>query len=239
MQYNGESNNQDICTLADKFAKTDDTSFSLEEKTLYANLGSRLIMHEAHKSTGAWKYDDKNQTDIPLATTNLVSGQRLYTLPVDSSFIEGVYYLNNDGNVWEKVHPISLQEIPEAEPEFENDNGIPRYYRLIGDQIKLYPASNYNETDGLQIAYSRDISTFSTTDTTKTPGWDQQFHDILAIYMAYQYELSNHITTPTGKVPHEEQWVNALEQFRKHYSMKFNEMFPPRIKVDYKFNDYI
>lgn len=236
MQYNSHATNQDICSLADLLTKQNSTSFPLTEKTAYANMGNRIILSEIHQIFG-WKYDDRNNTDFPIATTNLVSGQDDYALPIDISYLQAVYFKDSAG-IWTKLLPITLETINEreAEPEFETTDGLPRFYRPIGNSIKIYPASDTSRDASLMIEYSRDISTFATTDTTKTAGFDLQFHEAIAVYMAYQFAMVNLLPNFSALT---EQWIDYLARIKRHYLQKWQEMYPNRIKVDYQFNSYL
>lgn len=237
MQYSGNSTGQDIVSLSNLLSKQNDTSFPLTEKTVFANMGNRLILSEIHNAYGGWKYDDRNNTDFPIATTDLTSGQTDYSLPIDIGYLNAVYWKDSAGN-WEKLIPLTLEDInrKEAEPEFENENANPTYYRPIGNSIKIYPASDTTVEDGLMIEYTRDISTFATTDTTKTPGFDVMFHEALAVYIAYQFAQINQTRFKESITA---QWVDYLARIKRHYSQKYKDLYPTRIKIDYKFNEYI
>ena len=238
MQYNSNATSQDIVSLANALVKQDNTSFPLTEKTLYANIGNRLILTEIHNAYGGWKYDDRNNTDFPIATTDLNSAQSNYALPVDTTQLNGVY-VKYSNDVWDKLEPITLEEINarEAEPEFETTDGVPRYYRVLSNSIILYPASDTTVTDGLMVEYSRDISTFATTDTTKTAGFDPIFHEAIAYYIALQYAKINLNSERINDLQND--WANYLLKIRKHYSRKFKDLYPPKIKVTNPINHFI
>jgi len=242
MQYNSNSTSQDIVSLSNLFTKQNNTSFPLTEKTIYANMGNRIILTEIHDAYGGWKYDDKNNTDFPIATTNLVANQVDYALPLDTVQLNGVYFLEEGTtNTWTKLVPITLEEINrlEAEPNFNNTPSIPQYYRVLSNSIKIYPAADFSQDSSLMVEYSRDVSTFSTTDTTKTPGFDPIFHEAIAVYIAYQFNAINMITLPTGSTPKEKEWNDFLARIRRHYSQKFKDMFPARMKVNNSLSGYL
>lgn len=240
MQYNSNATGQDIVTMAEKKSLSNSVSFPIAEKTLYANEGSKIIWGWIHAAYGGWAFDDSNQTDFPEATTQLTSGQVDYLLPVDNDLIKGVS-IKNQGNVWYDLEPITLEEIQDmgfSEAQFMNVASTPTYYRLIGNSVKIYPAANYTQSASLKIWEDREILLFTTTDTTKYPGWIAAFHEALATYMALQYAGNN--TTPqliklqrewdgneasTGK---EGGYKKAIKSY---YSRRFAEMFPPRITV--------
>lgn len=239
MQFNSHSTNQDMVSLSNLFTKQNNTSFPLAEKVIYANMGNRIILTVIHEAYGGWKYDDKNNTDFPIATTELTANQTSFPLPVDTNQLNGLYVLTpNTTDNWTKLTPITLEQINqmEAEPNFNNTASVPQYYRALSNSIKLYPASDTTVDAGLMVEYSRDISTFTTSDTTKTAGFDTIFHEAIPVYMAYQFAQIN--TLPNLKSL-TEQWVDYLVRIKKHYVQKFKDMYPTRMTINNDLADYI
>lgn len=239
MQYSNHATSQDLVSLANTLTKQNNTSFPLTEKTTYTNMGNRIILTEIHNAYGGWKYDDRNNTDFPIATTNLVANQTDYALPLDAMHLHGVYFLTEGTTTnWTKLIPLTLEEINQidAEPNFNNTPTVPQYYRAIGNSIKIYPAADWSANDALMIEYTNDVSTFATTDTTKTPGFDQVFHEALAIYMAYQFAQVNYLANLKSLT---EQWIDYLARIKRHYSQKFKDLFPARLRVNKDLTDYL
>lgn len=239
MQFNSHATGQDICTLADKLTKQNVITYPLTEKVTDANTACKIILTEIHNAYGGWKYDDRNNTDFPIATGQLVSGQSDYSLPVDTNMLNGVYILQEGStDNWDKLIPITLEEINriEAEPAFQTTNAIPTYYRAIGNSVKIYPASDYTQDASIMIEYSRDISSFATTDTTKTAGFDSIFHEAIAYYMAQQFASINVLAIAKER---KEEWQEWLLRIKRHYSQKFRDLFPPRMRIRNDINDYI
>lgn len=239
MQFNSHATNQDMVSLANLFTKQNNTSFPLAEKVIYANMGNRIILTAIHEAYGGWKYDDRNNTDFPIATTDLNADQVDYALPLDTNQLNGVYVLTpNTTTSWTKLTPVTLEEINriEAEPNFNNTSSIPQYYRPLGNSIKIYPASSTTITAGIMVEYSADVSTFATTDTTKQAGFDTIFHEAIPVYMGYQFGQVNGLPNLKSLT---EQWVDYLARIKKHYVQKFKDMYPMRIKVNNNLSDYI
>lgn len=236
MQYNSHATNQDIVTMAEKLVSANSVSFPIKEKTLYANQACRLIWSWIHEAYGGWLYDDSNNTDFPEATTTITSGQTDYALPTEASFIQGVSVKNTDG-VWHKLQPITLEQIQEieAESEFMKTSSIPRYYRLLAKSIKLYPPSNFTQSASLKIHEAREISGFSTTDTTKTPGFDSQYHEAVPTYMALQYAKINGLPNKNDLM---QDWLIYEKTIKSDYRRRFAELFPARITVRDVTRDY-
>lgn len=227
MQYNSHSTGQDIVTMSEKLTKSNSTSFPIAEKTLYANEAMRWIWSWIHESYGGWLYDDKNNTDLPEATRTLTSGQEDYTIPTDASFINGVSF-KDQGGTWHALKPVTLEQIQEGGPEaeFYDTDGMPVAYRPIGNVIKIYPASNFTQSASLKLHYIRDMSAFTTTDTTKTPGFDTAHHEAVPTYMGLQYARINQLQ---NKDDLEKQWLGYEQRIKQDYSRRFAEMFPPRM----------
>lgn len=241
MQYSGNSTSLDIVTLAEKKSLSNSVSFPILDKTLYANEGSKIIWSWIHEAYGGWSFDDLNQTDFPESTTTLTANQSDYALPVDAEFVKGVSIKNNGSSVWYPLSPVTLEQMQDhnfSESQFLSTASQPKYYRMIGNSIKLYPASNYTQAASLKLFYDRDLLLFSTTDTTKVPGWATAFHEALATYMALQYAKIN--ATPQ-LLQLQKDWdgnedVTGREggykkAIKNYYSRRFAEMFPPRITV--------
>lgn len=145
--------------------------------TAFANQSLSEVWHSIF-TTSKWQFDDSNQTDLPQATTNLVSGTQKYALPTGALTIERIEIADSEGNFF-VLTPLYLHEINEAVSEFFEGGGSPRYYRLIGNTIELFPAPNYNYTNGLKVYFDRGMVTFASSDTTKTPGFASEYHDLV------------------------------------------------------------
>lgn len=239
LQYNSQSDGQDICTHSDNLVKTDSTSFPLTVKTQYANEALRIIWQDIFYSYGGWIYDDTNLTDLPEATTNLVSGQQFYSLPLDSDSLMGVEF-QNVGGTWITLVPVTLEKIKQegyAESEFYKTSSTPMFYRPVANGFKLYPPSSVSQSASLRIHINRDVSSFVSTDTTKVPGFDAPFHYGVPIYIGLKFAQVNGLSIAGGtlrggyKTGLYSDWFEFRENLKKHYSERFRQMFPPRMRV--------
>lgn len=247
MQYNGETNNQDIVSLADDLAKSNSSSFPIKKKTLYANMGMREIWGWIFEAYGGWHYDDLNNTTEPEATTTLTADQRQITLPLDSAHLMGVAYKDTSGS-WHRIFPITLEKIQEqaAESEFMKTSGNPLYYRPVSNGFILYPAANFTQAASLKIYISRDISAFLITDTTKEPGFASEFHEAVPTFMALRYAKINSLKSATdlqelwdgneSKTGREGGYKSRVKSF---FGNRFRQLFPQRMRTGDPVRDYI
>lgn len=148
-------------------------------------------------ASGTWQFDDSNNTDYPIITTNIVSGQRDYSFTTDgsSNLVLGVYrvLLANSNGVFAEIQPVD-----QATPNTNNNDttsfisganttGTPNRYDKFSNGIFLDPIPNYNYTGGLKLFVNREASHFVTSDTTKKPGFAGSFHEYLVLKVSYEF----------------------------------------------------
>jgi hypothetical protein len=154
----------------------------LKQVTALVNIASSEVWHLLFRSNQGWKYDDSNNTDLPQATQTLQAGVSKYSLPTGVMGVDRIEIMDNTGN-YRRVTAITQDTLGNRGiDEFYKTDGFPRYYRLIGSSIELFPApatANVTTVAGLKVYFDRGSSTFVSTDTTKTPGFASEYHDLI------------------------------------------------------------
>lgn len=227
MVFNGDANNMDICTLADLPNKTNDTSFPLWKKAMYANMGMRAIFREIYKIYGGWTAQDSNVTDLDEVATNLLNDGTQFYAFATAQWISGVEYMDENGEKFPLI-PITLEKIREmgyAEDEFYETAANPQYYRPVKNGIKIYPSSDVAVTNGLIVKIgAQDIAPFTPSSTTTQPGYDSLAgHEVLATYMAMMYSDEN---DNSNFAKRELAWQRGVVGIVAHYKRKFMEIKP-------------
>ena len=74
-----------------------------------------------------------------------------------------------------------------------NVEGQPYQYDKTATGLFLDPIPSANVTSGLKVYVSREGSYFTTSDTTKKPGFAGLYHDYLILEPAYQYARANRL----------------------------------------------
>jgi hypothetical protein len=141
------------------------------------------------RSQDAWDFDDKNNTDFPILTTNLVASQQDYQLPAPAIEIKRAE-ITYDGINWYKLIPFDVNESSEALSTAtiaQNFATTTPYYDLQYGSLFLYPIPSSSVTGGLKLYTTRNVTQFTASDTTKEPGIDRLFHDYLAIGASYDW----------------------------------------------------
>jgi hypothetical protein len=197
----------------------------LQDFTNFTNITLSRIWHTVFLATGSWEYDDSNYSDLPQATANLVSGTSKYALPSPTLTIKRVEMKDSSGE-WFVLTPLLRDEIKVAIDEYRVADGLPTSYRLLGDTMEIFPASNYNSTGGLKVYFDRGSVSFSTTDTTKTAGFASEYHDLVPLGASLEW-LKIHLPEWTGTAQFKEDYAIRIQQLKEYY----NRRFPAKKKI--------
>ena len=187
-----------ISELRDKtnlLTGTNDTSLPEADFLLYINNAYERVVQLIMQTDGRWQWDDTNQSDLPIATATLTSGQQDYTLAVTHLEILRIEAKDTNGN-WYQIQPLDQADLKGiALDEFmETDAEVISYYDILGSSIFLYPAPNYTQAASLKVYFQRPPVLFSSSDVstgTKAPGFNSLYHGLLPLWAAYEYALAN------------------------------------------------
>lgn len=189
-------------------------SDKLLEFTRLLNVRYRMADTEIWKAVGDWDFDDSNQITLPIATTTLVVSQHDYPIPTTARIIERVEIKDANGN-WSLVGQIDKSQFKyESMTEFEETDGLPQYYDMVGNSLYLYPApsSLAATTSALKLYASRDVIGFSTTlnatTTAVEPGFNNHFHRYISAGASYDWCLSKGLQ----KAPFLKQQVDEISR---------------------------
>jgi len=145
------------------------------------------------------KWDDTNQTDLPIATVNLVSGQSDYKIAQDDNSLDILnitnvrIYSSATATLYVDLEEMTVDDYRAVEAMSPNttSTGLPSHFLKRGNVIFLYPQPNYSATNGIKLFFEREASYFASTDTSKEPGIPRPFHALLPLYASYNWLLVN------------------------------------------------
>lgn len=179
-----------------------------------------------------WSFDDNNYTDLAIAQTNIVSGQRDYQFALEHLEIEKVLIQTPDGT-WKEIKPLSQTENKQTFYENNTGNtGVPTRYEKRGSTIFLDVVPDYNGTNSLKVFFSRGASYFVSTDTTKVAGFASPFHKYIPNHMKAHYAIDRQM--PIGKNLYELLQVEE-SSIRDFYSNRSKDE-RPKLSVTYQNN---
>lgn len=156
-----------------------------------ANNALERIVSLINSADGRWQFDDTNNTDQPIATTDLVLNQKDYALSTSHLEITRAEIKDANGN-WQKLIPIDQSDVyNQSLTDFLKTTGTPVYYDKLANSVFLYPSPNYAQAASLKLYFERGPSYFITSDTTKSPGINTLFHDLIPYWIAYNFAIAN------------------------------------------------
>lgn len=171
----------------------------LKEYTVDANLALDDFTKLAIKSSGTWQFDDSNQSDYPIITTDLVANQRDYSFTTDGNgnyILEVLKVLVADSSgVFRELTAVDSQSSSDTKGYWDGQNttGTPLTYDKTANSIFLDPIPSYSYAGGLKVYISREPSYFIYTDTSRVAGVPGIFHKYLALKPAQDYARRNNL----------------------------------------------
>ena len=134
------------------------------------------------------------------------------------------------GGDWRILKPFTIGDTVEAIAKMNDTDGEPTHYRLLGDVIELYPVPNYASTDGLKVYFTRSSVNFDYSDSTQSPGFNKNYHDILVLGPSIKWlkiKQPNSSTLPLLA----QEYMERRSQLLDFYSMRFADNLPPKVKT--------
>ncbi|MCH7771856.1 MAG: hypothetical protein IIA49_12710 [Bacteroidetes bacterium] len=146
------------------------------------------------RADNRWQWDDNNQSDLPIATAALVSGQNDYGIAAGTflRITKVAVRRSVSDTTYTELVPVDIHDSIARRifEEKSTTDGTPVMYDKTANSILLEPAPNYASSDGLKIAYQRVPDYFTTSDTTQQPGFAEIFHRFLSLGACFDYALS-------------------------------------------------
>lgn len=156
-----------------------------------ANNALERMVSLINAADGRWQFDDTNNTDLPIATTDLVLNQQDYSLATSHLEITRVELKDASGN-WQLLQPIDQTDVyNQSLTDFMKTTGTPVYYDKLANSVFLYPTPNYAQSGSLKLYFERGPNYFLTSDTSKQPGFNTLFHDLIPMWIAYNFAIAN------------------------------------------------
>jgi len=194
---------QVVSQIRKRTGNTTTDDYSASDLTTDINLAYDRVLSLIFKADGRWQFDDSNQTDYPIITTNLVSGQRDYSFTTDENgnLVLDIYkvMIKDANGVYVELLPVDQQSRDSIENPImsmvdgRDLTGQPNKYDKSANSIFLDVIPNYNSTGGLKIWINREPSYFTTSDTTKKAGFAGIFHEYLVVRPAWIYATDHNL----------------------------------------------
>lgn len=227
MQFSDTTNLNGLIQSCEEWSRLGLAQISGDTNTL--KRFTRLINNNYHKivtmifdSMDGWDFDDHNHGDRGfIKTYNLVKDQQYVQLPTSDKILKVKRAeITFDGVTTYKMAPIDIGEYGGVSTASEIANEFSQsepFYDMIGQYVYIYPIPDAAVTNGLTLWISREIDEFTTADTTQEPGFDEPFHEMLAVGASRDYALQEGL-------PHAGDLNAVLQDYelrlRRYYSDK-------------------
>jgi hypothetical protein len=207
IKFNDTSNINGLVQLYEEEIGADvgdisDNPTKLKQFTARVNAALDRYFAIAIQASGTWQLDDSNHTDYPFITTDLVSGQRDYSILTDGSgnLVLDIYkvMVKDEAGIYHEIRPVDQQrDSAESFYSGQNQTGVPAIYDKTANGIFLDFIPSYNSDDGLKIFINRESSYFVSTDTTKTAGYPYH-QEYFYLKPAYDNARRNNLSITTS-----------------------------------------
>lgn len=178
--------------------KANTVSYPIADVVRNANNGLDTVVTLILGADGKWQFDDTNATDLPIGSTDIISGQQDYSFDEEYLVIKSIEISDQYGN-WRRLIPLDNDDLlkTQALSALDLQSGNPTHYDKMGESIILYPIPNYNlrldeeGTAGIRAYFQRKISYFEITDTDKEPGFAKHLHKYISLCIQKGYAKAN------------------------------------------------
>ena len=188
--------------------------YSLVDRVRNVNTAWDEAVAELYKADPNHLWDDTTNTDFPIATTTLTSGLDHYTMLDSSLVVHRVRMKDAQGN-WITLVPKLRRELTDTEL---NATGTPDKYFKLGEAIFPLPVPDYGVAAGVELTFQRGGNHFVSGDTTKSPGFNSQFHQILSVSAALKYALANGMSEKVKVL--QEMKEDIRQKMVEHYQLR-------------------
>lgn len=198
MVFSDTTLGQGIVQDTDFLCGTDRNTYPLAQIVRNSNRAMDKAVSLILKSDGRWQWDDSNQTDLPIATADLASGQNDYSFAVSHLRIEKVMIKDGASGGWKELGKLDITDpdisayLTGTQP---SSTGVPVGYDFKANSLFLFPSPSYSSTGGLKVWFQRPSTYFTAGDTTKEPGFASIYHRYISLNNKFDYEFAKGLDT--------------------------------------------
>lgn len=213
-------------------SSTLNTDYSLVDRIRNINIAWDEVVTELYKADPNHKWDDTTNTDFPIATTDLDANADHYVMLDSSLVVHRVRMKSRDGSMWITLSPRVRSELTDTEL---NATGEPETYYKLGGAIFPLPVPDYGVSGGVELEFQRGGNHFTTSDTSSSPGFNSQFHQILSVKASKRYAIANGMSEKVQILTSMEDDINT--KMVEHYQRRSPDE-KPKFRLKRNTNSY-
>ena len=166
------------------------------------------------KADPNYKWDDTTNSDLPIATLALTSGQDHYALLETALVINRVRMFDVNGNL-KTLIPVNQMEL--SDDQLKATGEPTRYYKSDGVVFPV-PIPNYGGAGGVELRFQRGANHFTIASTTASPGFNSMFHEFLAVGASLKYAIANGMKKKEVSLTNQKTAI--ADAMRVHYQLR-------------------
>lgn len=248
MKFSDTQDNQGIIqsceswVFGDNYGQISDNSDRLDTFTRLTNRALDNVTNKILNADARWEYDDYNYgtSDKPVGTTDYVDGQRDYQKSASHMRVLRIEAKDSNGD-YRQLETIDQEDVDQALSEFEEEDGVPKFVDPNNNDFTLYPAPSSEDVDtsddnnGLKVYFQREPSYFSSSDTTKEPGFAKTFHQLVPMWASYLYMQQNQMFEKAKGLREE---IQRMERQLQDFYNQRGELDKPQLTSMYKTTNF-
>lgn len=197
MVFSDTTNKNGIVQMCEQITSIGDGNISgntvkLAYFTTLINNWLNMVSLWIHEVQGEWPYDDQNHGDFPEEVFDFVDNQQDYGLSTSGEIngwtLKKVEVRDATTLDYSTLNFVYSKDIPENYDG--SDKGKPIGFWLSGGSIIFNCPVDVAKADKYRLTYDRQAHPFTVSDTTAEPGFNSDFHIILAYGPSMEYALS-------------------------------------------------
>lgn len=232
-------NLSEIDTKVTKLTKANTTDYPNANRLIDLNIWNQKVVTWILSSQDSSDFQDANYTGYSVLYQTLTTGRRDYEFGVSDAVVAiKRVEISYDGVTSYRSTPVDSSQINVGLQESYTDIDNQFSTTAPGHDWKynalfIYPVPTA-DTGRIEVEVSRAAKDFTSaqyTTGTATPGFDLNFHPILAYGMAYEYFISNDMETKAAKM------VDVINDYRASIKVQYGKKeqdFPLNLSSDYE-----
>lgn len=187
------------------------------------------------ESDPTYSWDDRNNTDGPVAYRTLGNLSASYLIPTTALRVRGVEVKNGNGD-WMKLAPVTYEELHMSPEEYLTGGGTPIKYMIEGNEIRLFPTpmTGYvTLSSGMAVRLARAVTEPAVSATTSEPGFATAFHRILSYSAALDFTQDSQ--TRDFLIGQKARLERGLSKFYSKWAPEYKPKIKPATKQSWRF----
>lgn len=247
MQFSDTSGKQGIIEDITFHTGIDTTQYPTADRTRNVNRWYLRAVDEMLKADAEWEFDDTDKSDLPVLTTTLVASQEDYELPksltTNATTLQGgstaggilkihSVEVKDAAGIYQPLKQFDIRDLKGLSiTEYKKTAGMPSEYDIRGNTLflKCPPAAgSVTLSAGLKIYITREPYVFVAADTTREPGFAEQFHRLLSYGASFDWFIAKAPNKAPGMKVLIDEMIAGLKAFYGSRNRDKKQRLKPR-----------